>query len=295
MRESVFKTLDSYQGKPLEEYVKIFHLIKDEYCYGVKTIFDIFESCLSSSKSLRSHYIDFESCLEANLPEITDVIRANAPYDGSFAYEGDKQKVLNDFLTFCELLAHMKAVAEEAYVKEIIHNKAFDDRLWDQFSDMMNFSLKSMGYELQEIEEEKHEFEAIKINPEAETVAAKSPKGIRKLVYEYLGTRDKDEKTKERVLLDLINELGPALKSYNKNDENVAKRVKKVGEYLQLMRHPAENREKEKNSWFYGNKEHYLDDLFNLCIFVQNYELTKKTIEKFQFLETEATKENQSL
>lgn len=202
---------------------------------------------------------------------------------------------MNDFLTFCELLAHMKAVAEETCVKEIIHDKAFDEDLWEQFSDMMNFSLKSVGYELQEIEKEKHEFEAIKINPEAESVAARSPKGIRKLVFEYLGTKDKDEKTKERVLLDLINELGPALKSYNKNDENVAKRVKKVGEYLQLMRHPAENREKEKNSWFYENKEHYLDDLFNLCIFVQNYELTKRTIEKFLSLEAGTTKENQSL
>lgn len=84
MRESVFKTLDIYQGKPLEEHVKIFHLIKGEYCYGAKTIFDIFKSCFSSSKSLRSHYIDFESCLEANLPEITNVIRTNVPYDESF-------------------------------------------------------------------------------------------------------------------------------------------------------------------------------------------------------------------
>lgn len=208
---------------------------------------------------------------------------------------GDEEKTIDEFLSFCEILAHMKAVVEATCFEEIMQSDDFDNDLWNQFSDMLQSSLKSIGYELKEMDEEKHEFEAIKINSEAESVAARSPKGIRKLVFEYLGTRDKDEKTKERVLLDLINELAPALKSYNKNDENVAKRVKKVGEYLQLMRHPAENREKEKNSWFYGNEELYLDDLFNLCIFVQNYELTKKTIEKFQSLEDETCKQNKPL
>lgn len=294
MRESVFTRLENYKGNPLDEYVKILNLIKNEYCYEGKTIFGIFEYCFSSSQLLRSRHVDFESCLKTYLPEITRVTQLNEVNYGS-PFKGDEEKTFDEFLSFCELLAHMKAVAEETYVNEIMQSDEFDINLWNQFSDMVRTSLKSIGYELEEIDEEKHKFEAVEINPEAEIVAEQAPKEVRTLIFEYLGAREDDKKNRERVLLDLITELLPTLKRYKQNDENAAIRLKKVSEYVQLMRHSAENREKEKNSWFYGNKGHYLNDLFNLCIFVQNYELTKKTIEKFQSLEVETTKENQSL
>ena len=291
MHKSIFSQLAEYKSDPLTEYRKIDQLIAMKSGIYSESLSNVFEAIFSLTEGIRGYYVNYDDCIKRNTSQLSknrNNTFANLPCETQCA-------VTEEFLKYCEIIAHLIAILCSPNNQSIVYSCNLDKGVYNQLVEMMHNSLHSIGYELVQEDAKTHTYSAIKINPEAESVAVQSPKGIRKLVYEYLGTRDEDEKTKERVLLDLINELGPALKSYNKNDENVAKRVKKVGEYLQLMRHPAENREKEKNSWFYGNKEHYLDDLFNLCIFVQNYELTKRTIEKFLSLEAGTTKENQSL
>lgn len=291
MHKSIFSQLAEYKSDTLTEYCKIDQLIAMRCGIYAESLSNVFEAIFSLSIRMRGYYVNYDDCIKRNTNQLSKNrknIYADLPCETQCA-------VTEEFLKYCEIIAHLIAVLCLPNNQSIVSRYYLNKEVYSQLVEMIQNSLHSIGYELVQEDAKTHTYSAIKINPEAESVAARSPKGIRKLVFEYLGTRDKDDKTKERVLLDLINELGPALKSYNKNDENVAKRVKKVGEYLQLMRHPAENREKEKNSWFYGNEELYLDDLFNLCIFVQNYELTKKTIEKFQSLEAGTTKENQSL
>jgi len=155
-----------------------------------------------------------------------------------------------------------------------------------QFLEIISTSLKSMNFKIEIVNEEIGDVKIIKDNPEAECVAKQSPKNIREAIIDYLGSRDSDSKEKEKSLHHLIDMLELTLEKYENADI-----VNKVKEYVQLVRHPEKKKEQKEYAWYFKDKTSYFDLIFSMCIFVQEYSLTKDSIEKFGSLKKEAIAE----
>lgn len=113
------------------------------------------------------------------------------------------------------------------------------------------------------------------INPIAEVISVESSNDISNAIMGFLGNRD--IKTKEKYLHDFIELLEPTIKRYA--DQPL---IKKIKEYVQLLRHPEAKKEEENYKWYFNNKKKYINKIFELCLFVQQYDLAKNTVKEFE-------------
>ncbi len=209
----------------------------------------------------------------------TTSIEENKNYPFSCLSDNSKKSVLDDFLNYCEALSHIVCFSLKT-IGESNNNRQSQCivRSFKGLLSVVKTSLKSMGFKLIVLDENSLETRAIKINPQAEFVAAHSPQNIRETIICYLATRDGDVTAKENELHHLIDLLEP---TFNKYQE---KPISDIKGYTQLLRHPEVKKNETGYKWFYDdkNKEKYLDDLFSMCVFVEQYQLVKENLKVFK-------------
>lgn len=272
--KSIFLKVKEYKGDPITEYNKICKFLQKD-CYYSHSLYSLLECNFQCSLLLRPNYVDFEDCLNDCVSNL------NTYSESVFEYldENTQESLLDDFLTYCEIIIHMQLVAYNNDVKDLLHNSNFDKEIYLQLTDLIKTSLKSMNHDIKVCNEETSECVAIKCNAEAEAVAEQSPLNLKKAIIYYLGARDADITEKENRLHKIIDLLEPILRTYKELEA-----VKKVEEYVQLIRHPETKKDDIQYKWFFNNKEEYIDSIFLMCIFVKEYDITKQTIKKFESL-----------
>lgn len=182
------------------------------------------------------------------------------------------------FLNYCEVLSHIAHFSLKT-MGESNNNRQSQCivRSFKRLLSVVETSLKSMGFKLEISDKDSLKTRAIKINPQAESVAARSPQNIRETIICYLAAKDGDVTTKENELHRLIDFLEP---TFNKYQE---KPISDIKGYTQLLRHPEVKKNETGYKWFYDdNKEKYLDDLFSMCVFVEEYQLVKENLKVFK-------------
>ena len=120
-------------------------------------------------------------------------------------------------MDYCEVIFHLLFISV-VFVDKQLFNCNIEAYL--QSIDFIKFSLKSFNYNIMEFDSDKRLFEVVKINPEAEIIAALSEQTIKCAILQYLGARDDDIEEKETRLSILVDLLEPNLKKYN-NDKNI--------------------------------------------------------------------------
>ena len=242
---------------------------------------DNFKMC----KSLRNMFIDLRDCLDKSIPYLIKY-KNNGSLRG--VPENYRNVVFDNFLTFSEIIFTMLLViVEYDKINRISDDKNFHNELFQQCIEMIDFSLKSLNHKLNIINRENFVVEVVKIDEVAETVAAQSKLTIKQAILHYLGARENDVKEKENRLHQLIDLLEPSFEKY-KNDNT----VKDIKEYIQMVRHPEIYKTKKEYVWFFKGKEEYLDRLFSLCVFLQQFVISKETLKEFKQLKIECLGEN---
>lgn len=267
MRNSIFLRLSEYKSDPIVEYNKINKLIHEYYCYDFNDLYDFFSYHFANCKLLSSHYVSFDACLSDylyNLGKYNECCFKDL--------EEDIQKILlNEYLDYCELITYM-----HSYLYNLAHKNKIDLQLYSQLKDIIETGLRSMNYQVTIIDKKTKETRVVKINEEAEIVAAQSQESIKDVILLYLGTRDNNIEDKKIYLHKFIDLLEPVLKKYNNEP------ISSIREYVQLLRHPETKKNDQKYIWFYENESEYIDKLFSMCLFVQHYDITKKTLKDFE-------------
>lgn len=276
--KSIFDLIDEYKSDPIEEYKKIDDFIRHTYCADCVTIYDTLEEWYPLCEKLFTTYPTFEKCLDV----FTKSIKENEFYLFSYLSDNSKKDVLDDFLNYCEVLSHIVIVHFGLKIMGESNNNRQSRCIVRSFTGLLSIvktSLKSMGFKLVVKDENSLETKAIKINPQAEFVAARSPQSIRETIICYLAARDGDITAKENELHRLINFLEPTFKNYNRESP-----ISDIKGYTQLLRHSEVKKSETGYKWFNDNKnkEKYLDDLFSMCVFVEDYQLVKENLKEFK-------------
>ena len=275
MHKSIFLKVTDYLSDPITEYRRICKFI-NKYCYFSNSIHQIMEKNFQKCECLRTRFIDFEECLVSCTENINSDFTRYYEY---YQLEEEKRlKILDDFLSFCEVVYCLLKTVQKEYMSRSssIDRKYFDYYLFEQTFELIDSSLKSLNYKLEIIDENKNTVVAIKINPEVEVVAAQSEPSIRHTILAYLGCKDIELEEKERIRLQLINQLEPTMIKYQ-NDNTISK----MKGYVQLIRHPERKNKELRYKWFFENKNQYLDDLFLCCIYVQQHLVVKQKLKDF--------------
>jgi hypothetical protein len=155
------------------------------------------------------------------------------------------------------------------------HIDTINNEALSQFYEMLQTSLKSMNYELIPLDDDE-KVEVKKIDPGAEHTASISEPTIKNVIIKYLGIRDRDLPGKVTTVHCFVDLLEPTLKKYQTDSM-----VGKIKMFLQVIRHPEIKKAEKGWEWYFQNEANYIDDVFEMCIFVQNYRLTKDIISNF--------------
>lgn len=274
--KSIFAKVKEYKGNPLSEYNKIKKLL-NKCCYYSDTIYTILYSYYSNCKLLTSTYVDFDDCLNTIINKLEEYKECSFEY----LEEDIQSELFDDFLLFCEVIIYAHLISLEQLKKSgLWNNSYFKKEVFHQVIDLIKNSLNSMNHDVKVIDTNTYETVAYKCNPEAECVAEKSSDSLKEAIYLYLGTRKKAIDEKINRLHNIVDLIEPLLKKYS----GECCVVSKVREYVQLLRHPETKKDEKQYQWFYEEKALYLDELFMLCIFVMEYDISKNTICEFENL-----------
>lgn len=274
--KSIFDLIDEYKSDPITEYEKINNFIRNTDCVDYETIYDTLKRWYPLCEKIFTTYPTFEECLDV----FTKSIKEKRIYLFSSLSDNSKKDVLDDFLNYCEALSHIVCFSLKT-IGESNNNRQSQCivRSFKGLLSVVKTSLKSMGFKLEISDKDSLETRAIKINPQAEFVAARSPQNIRETIICYLAARDGDITAKENELHRLINFLEPTFKNYNRESP-----ISDIKGYTQLLRHSEVKKSETGYKWFNDNKnkEKYLDDLFSMCVFVEDYQLVKENLKEFK-------------
>lgn len=226
-------------------------------------------------KELRSHFISFDDCIKTCCFKLKEYKIPAEPYYSSLS-ESEKEILLDEYLTYCQVvltcLSYLKENADQILSKYF--SDGINDKVITQFTELITSGLKSFNYKRVLIGKSLNA-EIIMDNPVAEVIASESSRDVSEAIMGFLGNRD--IKIKEKYLHDFIDFLEPTIKKYSDQPT-----VKKIKEYVQLLRHPEIKKEEKEFKWYFNNKRKNLDKLFELCLFVQQYDLSKSIINEFE-------------
>ncbi len=282
IHKSIFKKIEDYKSNPLKEYIKLDSFYRDSskeayYYFGSgHSIYDLLSNSFPLCEKLTGVYKDFEDCINSELGYLM-----NHAYGNNWNYLTDEKKeiILDEFQTFAEIVSYIYVYGAKKFLTSDRNIEA-NLNIYRQGFQLLKISLKSINYEIKVLEEEQI-VEIAKINPVAEKVAMQSKPEIKKTIISYLGTHNKDVDSKRHYLHDLIDLLEPILKKFE-NQEKIGL----IKNYCQIMRHPEIKGKQEQYQWFMNNLEKYLDEVFELCIYVLQYDIANTTLKQF----TENTK-----
>lgn len=280
MHKSIFLTIKDYKSDPITEMKKIDNILQKE-CGYYTTIYNVLTRNFVKSKELRVRFVDLDECISSLIPFISDNYNC---FDFQSLSTVIQKNIYDEFFDYCETIIHLLSISYESAEHEI---EDFDNDTYMQAVESIIYSLKSLNYKIDYLDEKKQTFQVIKINPEAEIVAAQSEITIKQSIIHYLGARDNDLEEKENRLHKIIDLLELSFKKYT-NDNN----VKKIREYIQLIRHPKTYENRPEYKWFYDEKDKYLDELFSLCIYVQHLVIMKEIVNNLDELKKESSECN---
>ena len=280
MRKSIFLSINDYNSDPITEIDKIERVLQKE-CGYYTTIYNLLNQSFVRSKLLRSRFVNLYDCIDSLIYNISHNYN-NCDFE---RLDSNIQNIIfNEFFNYCEVIFHLLFLA---YKYEKINTTDFDENVFSQAIDVIKVSLKSLNHKIIYFDEKEYLFEVIKIDPESEVVAAQSEPTIKSAILHYLGARDNDIKEKENRLHQLIDLLEPSFDKY-KNDNT----VKDIKEYIQMVRHPEIYKAKKEYDWFFKDKKEYLDRLFSLCVYIQQFVISKETLKEFKQLKKDCFGEN---
>ena len=291
---SIFDKIQDYTSNPIKEYIKIKKFVDESYSRNYIHLSDDFEAAFRYSPELSSMYASFSDCVEECTYSLEQWIEDMEEIRGessvsylenaySFLQNEQKEELLNCFLLYVQVVKTVLNIClnilNQNYV--FLDNKDRDLMVFNHLSSMIDTSLRSLNYKAINIKGNK--VDIIKNDAVAECVAAKSPKNISDAILLYLGGKDMIEK--ENRLHTLIDLLEPTLNRYSEHNL-----VSKTKEYVQLIRHPEVKKDDKQYKWFFKNKKKYLDDIFALCLFSQQYAISKEIVNSFEKSKNDATK-----
>lgn len=280
MHKSIFLSINDYNSDPITEINKIDRVLQKE-CGYYTTIYNLLNQSFVRSKLLRSRFVNLDDCIDSLIYNISHNYNR---YDFERLDSNIQNIIFNEFFNYCEVIFHLLLLA---YKYEKINTRDFDENVFSQAIDVIKISLKSLNHQIVCLNEKEFLFEVIKIDPESEMVAAQSEPSIKQAILHYLGSRDNDIKDKENRLHQLIDLLEPSFDKY-KNDNT----VKDIKEYIQMVRHPEIYKAKKEYAWFFKDKKEYLDRLFSLCVYMQQFVISKETLKEFKQLKKDCLGEN---
>lgn len=273
MHKSIFERLEKNYSNPLDEYIKISSFISEKECFYSDSIYLCFYKLFPYCEPLRKHYSNLSECIQENLG-----ILANYHYGvGNDIYEGFdheiKEEILDSFLTYIEIISCILCVFKK-YYPSVFGSAHINKPNLNQLEEMIDESLRSINYKIEE--KNPNNVVIIKSDPISEQVAEQSSPNMKVAFLNYLSIRNGDIKGKEKALHDIIDLLEPDFKKF----ENTSI-INSVKEYAQIIRHPEIKKNQKEYEWFVDNKNLYLDQLFTLCVFTQQYVLSKSIIDSF--------------
>ena len=276
MYKSLFERIKNYSSNPVNEFKKINSFInKTEVDHLIK-LSTLFEDAFVYCKDLRRIYPDYKDCIWQNCSSLFhyDAI-SNDSYNSSID-EDTKELLLNDFLTYCQIVLTMVnyIINKQSEILSKHFITSLNAEIINQLVEMIESSLKCFNYK-HYIKKDSLNVELAMDNPVAEATAAESKTDIADVIMGYLSNRD--VKTKENHLHTFIDLIEPLFKTYS--DQPI---IKKIREYSQLIRHPEVKKDNPQYKWFFANKKKHLDNLFSLCLFVQQYSISKNIIKEFE-------------
>ena len=281
MHKSIFEKVEDYISNPLEEYIKLDSFYRDPkkvayYYYGSGSIYKLLSESFIYCEKLTGVYKDFYDCLDSSLPYLR-----NRAYDVDWEYlsKDDKEKVLDEFQTFSEIVSYIYIYGIPKF-KNCNNSISITEAIYKQGFQLLQTSLKSINYEILILKKEQI-VKISKINAIAEKIAFQSKPEIKKTIIVYLGAHNNDIDNKRHYLHDLIDLLEPLLKKYDNQDK-----VGLIKNYCQIMRHPETKGKQEQYQWFMKDLNKHLDEVFELCIYVLQYDIANVTLKQF----TENTK-----
>lgn len=272
---SIFDRVKNYKSNPIKEFDKISGFVENTNCTSYHTIETLFDSLFPCSEELSSIYTDYAHCISDCTSNLSEY---NLDYNNEqYNYFDDdtKELLLNEFLTFIQIIqTFLNLILKNKNRFMFFKNQEIDFNVFTHLSLLIENSLKCFNYKAV-CSNDNFNAEIIKADSIAECVADQSPKNISEAILQYLGSRDLT--AKERKLRDFIDLLEPVFKKYK--DQKV---VSKACEYSQLFRHPETKKNEPQYKWFYNNKSKYIDNVFALCLFSQQYSLSKEIIDEFE-------------
>lgn len=275
MYKSIFEKIKKYSSNPIDEYNKIIDFIYKQNVDDCFSLHNLLKESYAYCSDLNSVFPTFDACIDENCSNITEYESPAKSYYESIA-DSQKELLLDEFLTFSQvvltIVRYYKANRDDFLFKHFL-NVLKNENGISQLVNLITTSLKCFNYKAIANKKDLN-VELILDNPIAEAVADASPTNISDSIIGFLGSRD--TKTKERFLHDFIDLLEPSLKELS--DLAI---VKKIRGYVQLVRHPETKATEKQYEWFSNNKKKYLDELFMLCLFVQEYSLAKQTLKEF--------------
>lgn len=276
MYKSLFERIKNYSSNPVNEFKKINSFINNtEIDYMIK-LSTLLEDAFVYCKDLRRIYPDYKDCIWQNCSSLFkyDVL-PNDSYN-SLIGEDTKELLLNEFLTYCQIVLTMVnyIINKQSEILSKHFITSLNAEIINQLVEMIESSLKCFNYK-HYIKKDFLNVELAMDNPVAEAIAAESKIDISDAIMGYLSNRD--VKTKENYLHTFIDLIEPLFKTYS--DQAI---IKKIREYSQLIRHPEVKKDDPQYKWFFVNKKKHLDNLFSLCLFVQQYSISKNIIKEFE-------------
>lgn len=271
MTKSLFLKLSEFKGNPIDEYIKI-----EEFMHrkvnGLNDFYYFFDLVFPYCNLLNGHYTNFEKCINDN------VINLIKNKNTSFIDldENSQEICMSDFINYAEIILYSINIFTKKYRN--LEYKVYyqpNTMLFVQLNNLIKTSLESMCLNVYS-NENNGEIKIIKKNCVAEVIASQSSFDIKDSIIEYLSINKENLKERRRVLLELIDSLEQTMSNFSKC--NVISSIKM---YSQLLRHPELNKSKGQYKWFYQKENEYLDDLFLMVLFVQQYKLTKEIVNKF--------------
>lgn len=272
--KSIFDKLKDYKSNPIDEFNKIRDYVENLCLYYDVKLFSYLRVAYKYCDEFRSVFPELDDLLDSNCSTISNIQSHGKKYDEYFN-DIQKESLLDEYLTYCQVLLILifafKSNKQEitGYLMDI----DTDNSETDYCLSLISNSLKSFGYKYVKSSDSCN-VEIISDNPIGESVAAMSSNTISDVIYSYLGTRD--VKAKETYLHNFIDLIEPLIKKYSEQSM-----VKKIRQYVQLVRHPETKKEQKEYRWYFSDKKQYLDDLFMMCLFIQQYDISNNIVCEF--------------
>ena len=261
MRESLFEKLKKKELHFLDELIKIYSLLYEQYTNTYDYFYDAFK--ISKFNVFAN---DLDSALSAIFEGETNIYS----YVNSFSEKLDKARYSNSNVTLDCFLDYLELF------KNLLQYRGRTTQNVIQISNIINFDCDKLGYKFVTDDD------VIRVmlkNPTAEAVAIQSNESVRSKIYKYLMIRNGHIKDKRNCIKSLADDVENICKKYNNISE-----YDKLKQFIQCTRHTKDSPKKEF-PFYYNDEEKWLDKTFDMIIGILAFTKTKEIVTEIKKLE----------